>query len=203
MTTGHASLSLAGRRHIEIQISGFGGQGVVMSAGVLGRVATVEQGRNAVMVQNYGPESRGGASLASVIIDDGEIGLPRVTKPDVMIVLSSAAYDKYARQRPQNTILIVEQDLVTLDEEQERGRTVLPIPATRIADELGRRIVMNIVMLGFLCGTTEMLPAELVKRVIAASVPSHTEKLNMQAFDAGMQHARELIGAPVRAEATA
>jgi 2-oxoglutarate ferredoxin oxidoreductase subunit gamma len=196
MITATTPLSLANKRHVEIQISGFGGQGVVMAASILGRVATVEQGRNAIMVQNYGPESRGGASLAGVVIDDGEIGMPRVTDPDVIVVLSTAAYDKYGRSRPSRTALIAEEDFVTLDADAEHGRTVLAVPATRIADELGRRIVMNIVMLGYLCGATEVQPAELMKRVIASSVPSHTEELNMKAFDAGMRHAHELTAFP-------
>jgi 2-oxoglutarate ferredoxin oxidoreductase subunit gamma len=203
MTTATSPYSLAGRRHIEIQVSGFGGQGVVMSASIIGRVATVEQGRNAIMVQNYGPESRGGASLAGIIIDDGEIGMPRVTNPDVIVALSTAAYNKYARERPDHTILIAEEDFVTLDTEAERGRTVLTVPATRIADELGRRIVMNIVMLGFLWGVTQVQPVDLMKRVIAASVPSHTEQLNMQAFDAGIEHARQVLASHQQLEATA
>jgi 2-oxoglutarate ferredoxin oxidoreductase subunit gamma len=203
MTTQIHRVSLADRKHVEIQISGFGGQGVVMAANILGRVAAVEQGRNAVMVQNYGPESRGGASLAGIIIDDGEIGMPRVTNPDVIVVLSSAAYEKYGRPRPRHTLLIGEQDLVILDPAVEQGRPALTIPSTRIADELGRRIVMNIVMLGFLCGATDVLPEDLMKKVIAASVPSHTEQLNMQAFDAGLRHARQLLGAPEPAEARA
>lgn len=202
MISANPTLSLADKRHIEIQISGFGGQGVVMAASILGRVATVEQGRNAIMVQNYGPESRGGASLAGIIIDDGEIGMPRVIDPDVIVVLSTAAYDKYGRSRPSRTTLIVEEDFVTLDADAEHGRTVLTVPATRIADELGRRIVMNIVMLGFLCGATDVQPPDLMKRVIAASVPSHTEELNMQAFEAGMRHAREMTAIPGAMEAS-
>lgn len=184
---------LAHKHHVELQISGFGGQGVVMAINVLGRVAAVEQGRNAMAVQSYGPESRGGASLAGLIIDDGEIAMPRVTRPNVVVVLSAAAYDKHGRNRPTEALLIAEQDLVSLDDELEQDRLVLQVPATRIAEELGRRIVANIVMLGFLCAATQVQPPELMKRVIAASVPSHTETLNLDAFDRGMLCGRDAL----------
>ena len=178
----------------EIQVSGFGGQGVVMTTNILGRVATVEEGRNSVMTQSYGPESRGGASLAELIIDAEEIGYPRVTQPDLAVVLSGPAYEKYGRIRPEGTLLIVERDLVDLSPADEESDRVLRVPATRIAEDLGRRIVTNIVVLGFLCATTELMPAEALRRGIAASVPSHTEQLNMDAFEAGRAYAQELAG---------
>jgi 2-oxoglutarate ferredoxin oxidoreductase subunit gamma len=183
--------SVADKRHIEIQISGFGGQGVVLAASIIGRAA-VDEGRNAVMIQSYGPESRGGASLAALIIDDDRIGYPRVTDPDLIVVLSTAAYEEHGRRRPRQTVLIAEEDLIELHPEDVGSETVLTLPATRIADELGRRIVMNIVVLGFLCGGMGLLSAETLKRLIAASVPAHTEQLNMKAFDAGMQYGIDL-----------
>ncbi|MFU8806771.1 MAG: 2-oxoacid:acceptor oxidoreductase family protein [Bradymonadaceae bacterium] len=181
--------SLAGKRHFEIEISGFGGQGVIMSANILGRVATVEENRNAVMTQSYGPESRGGSCRAAVIIDDGEIGFPRVTDPDVMIILSAAAFDKYAPKRTPRTILIVEENLIAPGSKEAADPNILTVPATRIADDLGRRIVMNIIILGFFCGTTELMSPEALRRGICKSVPSHTEELNMRAFEAGLNYA--------------
>ena len=76
------TVELRDRERIEIRLGGFGGQGIILAGYTLGRAATVHAGRNAVMSQSYGPESRGGACLAEVVIADGEIAYPRVVTPD-------------------------------------------------------------------------------------------------------------------------
>jgi 2-oxoglutarate ferredoxin oxidoreductase subunit gamma len=175
---------------VQVILSGFGGQGVIMAGEILGRAVAVEEGRNAVMAQSYGPESRGGACKTEVILSDGEIAYPRVVSPDVVVVLSQEAYRQVGRRRPPESLLIAEEDLVTLDEEAEKGKNILRVPATRLAEQLGRRIVLNIVMLGYLCGATGVASADALKSAIAASVPKGTEALNLKAFDAGYAHAQ-------------
>ncbi len=179
---------------VEIVLSGFGGQGVITAGQILGRAVAVHEGRNAVMAQSYGPESRGGAAKTEVILADGEIAYPRVVAPDVAVVLSQEAYRKVGLPRPPGCLLIAEEDLVTLDEEAERGKRVLRVPATRLAEQLGRRVVLNIVMLGFLSGATGIASPDALKAAITASVPRGTEELNVRAFDAGFAHARQLVG---------
>jgi 2-oxoglutarate ferredoxin oxidoreductase subunit gamma len=180
---------------VQVVLSGFGGQGVIMAGEILGRAVAVEEGRNAVMAQSYGPESRGGACKTEVILADGEIAYPRVVSPDVVVVLSQEAYRLHGRTRPRECVLIAEEDLVTLDQEVEKGRNVLRVPATRLAEQLGRKIVLNIVMLGYLCGATGVASPEALKNAIAASVPKGTEGLNLKAFAAGYDHARGQAGA--------
>ncbi len=179
---------------VQVVLSGFGGQGVIMAGEILGRAVAVDEGRNAVMAQSYGPESRGGACKTEVILADGEIAYPRVVSPDVVVVLSQEAYRKVGLTRPPECLLIAEEDLVQLDQEAEKGTNVLRVPATRLAEQLGRRIVLNIVMLGFLCGATRVASPEALKSAIAASVPKGTETLNLRAFDAGYAHAQGLTG---------
>src|SRR5512139_1780542 len=99
------SLNLKGKEQIEVRLSGFGGQGIVLAGTVLGRAAAVEEGRNAVMMQSYGPESRGGASNTEVLIADGEIPYPHCTNLDVVVTLAQEAYDKYGATRPKHTLL--------------------------------------------------------------------------------------------------
>ena len=175
---------------VQVVLSGFGGQGVIMAGEILGRAVAVEEGRNAVMAQSYGPESRGGACKTEVILAAGEIAYPRVVSPDIVVVLSQEAYRQVGRRRPPECLLIAEEDLVTLDQEAEQGRNVLRVPATRLAEQLGRRIVLNIVMLGYLCGATDVASPDALKSAIAASVPKGTEGLNLKAFDAGYAHAQ-------------
>jgi len=184
---------------VQVVLSGFGGQGVIMAGQILGHAA-VQEGRNAVMVQSYGPESRGGACRAEVILADGEIAYPRVVAPDIAVVLSQEAYRVVGLGRPPECLLIAEEDLVRLDAEAERGRPVLRVPATRLAEQLGRRIVLNIVTLGFLCAATGTVSAEALRSAIAASVPRGTEALNLRAFEAGYAYAQGRPGPGESAE---
>lgn len=186
-------LDLRQRERVEVRLGGFGGQGIILAGYILGRAATVHAGRNAVMSQSYGPESRGGACMTEVVIADAEIAFPRVVSPDVLVMMSQPAYGKYAADRPAGCLLIVDEDLVTPDEEQEEGRPLLRAPATRLAEELGRRIIANIVMLGFICGATGVVDVEVMREAVAASVPRGTESLNLQAVDTGYEHALELL----------
>lgn len=173
------------KRHVEVRISGFGGQGIVLAGVVLGRAVAVHEGRNAVLAQSYGPESRGGASCAEIVIDDGEIDYPHVVSPDVVVVLSQQAYTTYGIHRPEGALLIAEEDLVRVDPDRERGRRVLSAPFTAVAERVGRRIVLNMVVLGFLTGATGIVSPEAMRRAIGASVPAGTEALNLRAFDEG------------------
>ena len=179
-------------KRVEIRLSGFGGQGIIMAGIILGRAAVVNEGRNAVMTQNYGPESRGGASAAEVLIDDGEIDYPHVVNPDAVVVLSQEAYTKYGVGRPDHALLICERDLIELDEEAEKGKRVMQVPFTALAEKVGRRLVLNMVALGFLCRATGVVSAEALKKTIAVSVPSGTEELNLLAFETGYQYTEGL-----------
>ena len=178
----------AKNKHVEVRLSGFGGQGLVLAGIVLGRAAAVNEGRNAVMAQSYGPESRGGASCAEVIIDDGEIDYPHLISPDVVLVLSQEAYGKYGKSRGQDVLLIAEKDIVELDLAAEKGRKVLRVPFTAIAEKVGRRIVLNMVALGFLCRATGVVSAEALREAIKVSVPKGTDELNLRAFEAGYNY---------------
>jgi 2-oxoglutarate ferredoxin oxidoreductase subunit gamma len=186
----HTTTSLRGKSFVQVVLSGFGGQGVIMAGEILGRAVAVDEGRNAVMAQSYGPESRGGACKTEVILADGDIAYPRVVAPDVVVVLSQEAYRQVGRSRPAECLLIAEEDIVKVDDEVERGKTVLRVPAMRLAEQLGRRIVLNMVVLGFLCGATQLASPEALKSAIAASVPKGTEALNLKAFDSGFAYAQ-------------
>lgn len=173
---------------LQIRISGFGGQGVVMMGYVLGKAASIFEQKNATLSQSYGPESRGGASACDVVISSDEIDYPKVTEPDVLVVLSQDAYNTYGRKRPAHCTFIIEEELVELADE-DSGKQVYKIPATRMAEELGKKIVANMVMLGFVAAVTSCVGPEALKQAITTTVPKGTERLNLKAFEAGYRFA--------------
>ena len=75
-------------RLTEIRIAGFGGQGVILSAVVLGKAASIYENGFATMTQNFGPEARGGACSAQLVISDSPVLYPYVTRPDIMVIMS-------------------------------------------------------------------------------------------------------------------
>lgn len=176
----------------EIRIAGFGGQGVILSAIVIGKAASILEGGFATMTQSFGPEARGGACSAQVIIDAKPVLYPYVTNPDILIVMSQEAYSKFAPELKPDGILILEQDLVKVSD-IPAGTRVYSAPATRLAEELGKRMVLNIVMVGFTAAVTNILEKESLRQAVATSVPSHFRELNLKAFDRGYEYGLEVL----------
>jgi 2-oxoglutarate ferredoxin oxidoreductase subunit gamma len=178
----------------EIRIAGFGGQGVILSAIVLGKAASIHQGEFATMTQNFGPEARGGACSAQLMISDQPVLYPYVTQPDILVVMSQEAYTKFAPELKDGGTLLIERDLVRVSEMPAQTR-IYSIPATRIAEELGKRMVLNIVMVGFFAAITQLLEAEAVRKAIADSVPASFRELNLKAFDKGYEYGQAALAA--------
>ncbi len=180
----------------EIRIAGFGGQGVILSAIILGRAASIHQGAFATMTQSFGPEARGGACSAQLILSEKSILYPYVTKPDILVVMSQEAYTRFVPELKDGGTLIVEQDLVRVSELKPNTR-VFSIPATRLAEELGKRMVLNSVMVGFFTAVTQLLTKDAVSKAVSDSVPSSFRDLNLKAFekgfDYGLSHSEAVI----------
>ena len=177
----------------EIRIGGFGGQGVILAAIVIGKAAAIFEDGHACMTQSFGPEARGGSSSAQVILSTEPILYPYVTQPDVLIVMSQEAYSKFSPQLKPGGILITEQELVSVDSMIPAER-VYAVPATRLAEQLGRKVVLNIVMVGFFGAVTNLLDAAALRQAVADSVPPAMQKLNLDAFDKGYEYGKQLIG---------
>jgi 2-oxoglutarate ferredoxin oxidoreductase subunit gamma len=175
----------------EVVLAGFGGQGIILAGFILGKAAVFNQD-NATFTRDYGPEARGGACRADVVISDGEISYPYVEKPTLVVAMSQEAYTKYAANTAEDTLVIIEQELVKLSETANK-ENILAVPATRIAQELGRAAVANIVMLGFLTAVSGTLPVDAMKKAVLDSVPKGTEELNMKAFDRGYSCGLEVV----------
>ena len=177
----------------EIRIAGAGGQGIIKAAYITGKAVSIHEGREATVMEVYGPESRGGASSGTIVIDDEPVDYPYVTKPDALIILSEAAYIKYRHELKENGMLVVDKDLVDLKEENHNSAKIFQIPAQKFAEELGRVIVTNIVMLGFFVAVTGLVKKEAMLEAVLSSVPPKTVDLNRAAFEKGYAYGIKLI----------
>lgn len=187
------------RNLTEIRIAGFGGQGVILSAIVIGKAGCIYENGYSTMTQAFGPEARGGACSAQVILADEPILYPYVTRPDMLVVMSQEAYTLFTPQLKENGLLLIEQDLVRVDA-LPPGVRVYSIPATRIAEELGKRMVLNIVMVGFFGAVSGLLKPESLRDAIADSVPKAFVELNLKAFDKGYEYGLKILSGELQTE---
>jgi 2-oxoglutarate ferredoxin oxidoreductase subunit gamma len=176
----------------ELRICGYGGQGIILSGYILGQAAAIFEHKQATFIRDYGPEARGGACRADVIIYSGPVSYPYITAPSVLVAMSQQGYDRYHAHNRPGALILIDEDLVRPVASSQR---LLSIPARRIAEELGRVAVANVVMLGFLTAVTGLVTAEAMRKSLLAAVPKGTEELNMKAFEQGYRYGLEKVGA--------
>ena len=167
----------------QLRLSGSGGQGVITAA-IIFAEAAMREGRQVVQSQSYGPEARGGASKAEVIIDDAPIYHPKIIVPDIVLSLTQKAADNYYGDLDRNKgILIVDEDLVPDIPDFPR---VIKVPVTRIASEqVGKMLFTNIVALGVLVKISKIVSIDSARASVQKRVPSHTVEQNMKALELG------------------
>jgi len=177
----------------EVLFSGFGGQGVILASVILGRAAAVYEGLYAVQTQSYGPESRGGASRAEVVISDEPIDYPKAIAPDYAVFFSQEAYTKFLRTVKEGAAVIVEKDLVPhRDFEFEERLNLIALPLTEIAEETtGLSLTMNILTLGILVGVTGVVGKGSIEKAVRDAVPHGTEEINLRALRRGFELAEK------------
>ncbi|MEO0123871.1 MAG: 2-oxoacid:acceptor oxidoreductase family protein [candidate division WOR-3 bacterium] len=177
---------------LEIRFSGYGGQGVIKSGYIVGKAASIFDNKHATMTQSFGPEARGSACSAQLIVSEDRILYPYLTKPQILVAMSREAYEKFEPELDESGILIVDEDLVK--PKPPRGQIkIFSVPATRIAEQLGNRIVANIVMLGFFTAVTNVVSYQAMKDAIPGSVPDKALPLNLKAFEEGYKYGRQLL----------
>jgi len=173
----------------EIRLGGVGGQGISLAGTLLGKAAALYDGKEAVFTQTYGPEARGGASRADIIISDRRIAYPFITRPHILAVLFQEAYEKFRPRLLPGGLLIVEDDLVS---PQPDDAGAIRLPAIRTAEALGNKLAANIVLLGFLVGTSEVVSREAIEDAIRATVRKQHVALDLEALAAGLDLAQEI-----------
>jgi 2-oxoglutarate ferredoxin oxidoreductase subunit gamma len=175
-------------RRQEILFTGFGGQGIVLAGRILGKAAVIGDNKESTLVQAYGPEARGGACSAQVIIADGAIHYPYVRHPDVLVCMSQGGFDKFIDDMKEGGTLMIDQDLVNPHGALPNDDPYFDIPATRMAEELGRKMMANIIMLGFFTAVTGAISMNSAQNAVTESVPKGTEKMNIKAFTKGYDY---------------
>ena len=177
---------------VEIRFAGFGGQGIIKSGIITATAACIYGGKNAVQTQSYGPESRGGACKSEVVISEDDIDFPKVVEPDILVVMSQHAYNDYAEELKAGGTMILDPDMIP-NEKDLRNAKIFRVPATKIAEELGRKITANIVMLGAFTAITRIVDKEAIKKSIKENIPKGTEELNFAAFEKGYEYGKKLL----------
>jgi 2-oxoglutarate ferredoxin oxidoreductase subunit gamma len=172
---------------LEIRIAGFGGQGVILAGMVIGKAATIYDNQFVTLTQSFGPEARGSACSVQLIVSHEPVLYPYLTHPDILVAMSQEAYTRFAPDLKPGGLLLYEQDLIELDPSRPQVK-VCGIPATRFAEELGRKLVLNMVMVGFVAGLTGIVSPEAARKAVADSVPKGTESLNTSAFEKGLEY---------------
>ena len=172
---------------VEVRVSGFGGQGIILSGYIVGKAASIHDKKQATMVQAYGPEARGSACSSQVVVAEGQIDFPYLSASDILVSMSQEAYEKFIGELRDGGTLLIDETLVDMGK-IDKDISIYSIPATQFAEELGRKIVANIVMLGFVAGATDVVTADAMRQAVASSVPAAAVDLNMKAFDRGYEY---------------
>ena len=176
----------------EIKIGGFGGQGVILSGYIIGRAASIYDNKYATMIQAFGPEARGSSTSAQLIVSDEPITYPYITAPNLMVLMSQEAYSKFSSELVPGGTLITEEELVA-PHNLRKDIKFFSIPATRFAEELGKKMVLNIVMMGFTTAISKVANDDAMIEAVKVSVPKGTEDLNMRAFLKGLEYGKKLL----------
>ncbi len=173
---------------VELRLSGSGGQGLLLAGIILSEAALAED-KNAIQTQSYGPEARGGASKAEVIISNEEIDFPKVTAPNIILALTQVAADKYISSIREDGIVIVDSN-ITLPADL-KAKKIISVPIIETASEkIGRSIVANIVAIGVITEATGVVDKASVEAAILKRVPKGTEELNKSALHEGYKIAK-------------
>lgn len=179
----------------QIRVGGLGGQGVILCASIIGKAASIFEGKHSTLIQAFGPEARGSACSAQVTVSSDLIGYPYVKQADILVLMSQDAFNQFAPTLRPGGMILFEEELVDPSKVSlPEGTKAFAIPATRFAEELGRRLVLNIVMVGFFAGVTGLLSFEAVEKAVRDSVPKGTEDLNLKALRKGYEFGRQQAG---------
>lgn len=192
---GHPGHPRAHPEHVEIRLAGTGGQGQVLASIILAEAAGIYEGYTVAQTQDYGPESRGGASKAEVVItSDREVDYPKVTTPDLLVAMSQDAYNKYCGDVKPGGVVIVDTAWVR-DTSVPSPATVYRLPITDIAREkVGKALAANVVALGAVTAFLNLISLESMEKAVLGRVPKGTEEMNRQALRAGYEAAKAKRG---------
>lgn len=177
---------------MDIRFSGFGGQGIIKSGTLIGKAASLYDDKFATMTQNFGPEARGGACSAQLVISEKPVLYPYIDRPEILVSISQEAYEKFLDDLVPDGILLIDSDLVK-PHNIRKDVNMYSIASTRIAEEMGNRIFANVVMVGFFTAITNIVEPDAVKKALPGSVPERFIDKNIEAFNKGYQYGIDVL----------
>ncbi len=173
----------------EIRLSGSGGQGMILAAVILCDAIGAGSNKSVAQTQSYGPEARGGASKADVVVSDGEIYYPKAIKLDLLLAMTQEALDSYFSALKDNGILVVDDTLVT----HVPSKDYYGLPFTRMArEECGHIMVANVIALAAIAEITGIVSREALEQIVLSRAPRGTEDKNRKAVEIGFREAAKL-----------
>ncbi len=173
----------------EMRLSGSGGQGMILASVIMAEAIGADPSKNVVQTQSYGPEARGGASKADVVVSTDEIYYPKALALDLLLAMTQEAMDKYYPELKENGTLIVDSVLVT----QIPTDNYYGLPFTRLArEEAGHVMVANVIALGAIAGLTGIVSHDALVRAVLARAPRGTEEKNRKAVEIGFREALKI-----------
>jgi len=190
--TPRNELAISGRERYEVRLAGMGGQGLILAGIILAEAATIFDRKNAVQSQSYGPESRGGASRSEVVIspEDVEIDYPKVTLPDLLLVMSREAMERYGQDVKSGGLMVIDSTFV--EEPENAPCRVISLPITEMTKEkFGKPIAANIVALSAINTITKIVSRDSLEKAVLKRVPRGTEDVNRSALELGIALAGE------------
>jgi 2-oxoglutarate ferredoxin oxidoreductase subunit gamma len=175
-----------------IRLAGLGGQGIILSGIILGRAASLYERKNAIQMQSYGAEARGGSCTSTVVISDKNIVCPTFEKADILVALSQKGYDTYIENLETNGLVFVDSHFVE-NLRNHAEKVTIEIPFTDLGERNFKRICANMVMLGALCRVTKIVSIDALLQAMIESVPKETQKLNSRAVEEGYRIGRTYL----------
>jgi len=175
----------------EIKIAGFGGQGILLLGAALAQAGMLEN-YNVSWLPSYGPEMRGGTANCHVNIRDLEIGSPMVSHPSVLIAMNRPSLERFENDLKTGALIIYDSSLIDI-EPKRTDVECLPIPATKMADDLGNTRVANMLIMGAYVGYTNLMSKETLYESLKTAIKrKRFMDINIKAVDKGyefgMQH---------------
>ncbi|MDO4553126.1 MAG: 2-oxoacid:acceptor oxidoreductase family protein [Bacillota bacterium] len=173
---------------LNVRFAGAGGQGIIRSSVLLATAYGLGEDYNVSQTQSYGPEARGGACKAEVVVSDEDIDYMKVDQADVFIAYNQMGYDKYCSNLGPDSTVLVNSTLVNAS-----NREHYDIPGTQIAEEMGQPMTVNMVMLGALTKLLPRLHYDKMRNAIEEDFSASIATQNLEAFDKGYEYMAELL----------
>ena len=171
---------------VQMRFAGTGGQGMMLIGDLMAYALGMKEDKEIVLLKSYGPEARGGACRSELIADDNKINYPAITCPTFLLTMSQMSYDSYTEDADENTVILVDSELVKNTDSKYKNTYCVPL--TRIAiDKCGKNICANIVALGAICKITKLTSKEKMIEVLKEKLNPKILDLNLKAFKEGWE----------------